>query len=218
MANPLHADGLTGTFLYVVKLFVSRCIDYGSSCFGFEIHITTFEWSTLPHKFLINAELNWHPVILNACQFIITDKSKLLPGATLVLFDGFARTTVINTIFDTQEALPDNQFNIMTMKNAHGKPKFTNTTVLCPTSMKANEASSTNAIYFTCQEACLTEQYTFEAGTMTIDGVYENYYTKINKSTKIPLVIHVLLVLNVTTQFNLFQIIGVIRTKITLLL
>ena len=167
---------LRGTFLFVVKLFISSCIHSSSTCFGFEIHRTTFKWSSLQGKFLINAELSDHAVILNKCQFILIDQSKLLPDSTLVLFENYWDITVTNTLFNAQEALANNQFNIMTMKEGYGDI-FTNTTVLCPTNMKASETSNLQeqTRSLTCKGACLTEHYTFEAGTMTIDGESFDY-------------------------------------------
>ena len=129
---------------FVVRLFIAKCTNVAeiSECLGFEIHSTTFVWSPVGNKFLIKAELGYHNVILNKCTFIVTDQSKLYPGTTLLGFESIGSITVTDTLVDAHEALADDHFNIMTVHPSYRKTKFTNTTVLCPTRMKANETIS----------------------------------------------------------------------------
>ena len=161
-------------FQFVVRLFIAKCTNVAkiSECLGFEIHSTTFVWSPVSFKFLIKAELYDHNVILNKCTFIVTDQSKLYPGTTLLGFERIWSITVTDTLVDTCEVLANDHFNIMTVHPSSRKTKFTNTTVLCPTRMKANETISIieKTRYFTCKETCQVEQYTFESGSMKIDG------------------------------------------------
>ena len=157
------------------KVFFPTCISDWWTCVKIEIYHTQFVGIPETSKFIIKT--TYLSFVLNKSQFTIKNQNISFTSTAFVYSIVSYKLVVIETTFDASETVSKNHIAILVSK-ALSHAKYIKTHILCPKTYRAVNLLFRRHYYshmVSCQEACEMGEYTYDRGSMLINGALDSY-------------------------------------------
>ena len=154
------------------KLFFPTCTSSWLPCVKIEIHNTQFIGTPETNKFIIKT--TFLSLILNKNQFSAGNQSRSFTGTAFVESMWPPKFLLIETKFDASESVTKNHIPVIVTKSAFFLDLI-KTHILCPKTYRAAAVSQKDvylSFIVSCKEACKIDEYTYDGGSMIINGSF----------------------------------------------